>query len=77
MAVKNLSQPLIVAGDAIKTYEDMIAKSNKADTATENRGQIIKTKQYIKKHFFTIIPGHDVVLVNGHKSSQVTDFFKF
>lgn len=74
LIVKNLAQPLIIAGDAIKTYKDFVSKSQKADPTTENQAQMKKTKEYIKNNFSIIVPGHDTMLINGRKSKANVDF---
>ncbi len=70
LVVKNLPQSLIIAGDAIKTYRDLVSKSKKADPTAENQAQMRKTKQYIKEHFNIIIPGHADLIKNGHKPTK-------
>ncbi len=67
LVVKGLGQPLIVAGDALKTYIDFISVIKKIDASAENQKQMRKTRQYIKKHFSIIIPGHDSIIINGKK----------
>lgn len=77
LVVKNLSQPLIVAGDAIKTYKDFVSKSKKVDPTTENQVLAKKTKQYIKKNFPIIIPGHDAIIINNKRVESVINFIEF
>lgn len=66
----------ILAGDAIKTYNDYKDIYN-FDMEPYNRQQLINTKKEIIKNFDIIIPGHSNIIIDGKKPKNSFKIFEF